>query len=117
MMKLHFCQRTWLPSTSKLGPSGWVISSGLISPRNLFTLRLFVDRHGRLHARYGAPVEQLAVGQRERGLVASVGGIIEQDGESRARQESFAGEFVYTLFVRLLERDRDKTHGRRDLPR
>ena len=29
----QFCHRTTLPSTSKLGPSGWVISSGLMSSR------------------------------------------------------------------------------------
>ena len=30
----HFCQRTRLPSTVKLGPSGWVISSGWRSVRS-----------------------------------------------------------------------------------
>ena len=31
MTKFQFCHVTWLPSTAKLGPSGWVISSGLMS--------------------------------------------------------------------------------------
>jgi hypothetical protein len=35
--KLQFCQRTQLPSTWKLGPSGCTISKGLMSRRVFFT--------------------------------------------------------------------------------
>ena len=50
----------------------------------LLALDLLVDRHRRLHAGDVLPRQQRPVGQRERRLVAGVGGVVEEDGERLA---------------------------------